>query len=276
MGDHHHNFYSPTCPYAGVPLGDVWEGLWNDDFYDLWFKIMYGLSTVLVVLKISLAQQVHGISTPNVDIFASLKENSSGSCIHQRSKIVIFAFDRQVLPVTPKDICKQAYFQLPLRLTEHENPGWWCCEANWWSGVCQACCRAVRGRSRRRNSLCEDVSVFSCSLNLLIQIGPMQMPAFPLSGWVALPDSHFEDLEVAHDSGVVLCCVVLCYIIALQTSDLALQAGILWLSSKGEAPKNPYNTTYNYETFTKFWSIQFVQNWSKKGWGKKNIIDFWK
>ena len=32
MGDHHHNFYSPTCPYAGVPLGDVWEGLWNDDF----------------------------------------------------------------------------------------------------------------------------------------------------------------------------------------------------------------------------------------------------
>ena len=35
MGDHHHNFYSPTCPYAGVPLGDVWEGLWNDDFFDL-------------------------------------------------------------------------------------------------------------------------------------------------------------------------------------------------------------------------------------------------
>lgn len=213
MGDHHHNFYSPTCPYAGVPLGDVWEGLWNDDFYDLWFKIMYGLSTVLVVLKISLAQQVHGISTPNVDIFASLKENSSGSCIHQRSKIVIFAFDRQVLPVTPKDICKQAYFQLPLRLTERENPGM----VMLWSkltGVCQACCRAVRGRSRRRNC----VRMFRCfpvPSTFWLQIGPMQMPAFPLSGWVALPDSHFEDLEVAHDSGVVLCCVGLCCVILL-------------------------------------------------------------
>ena len=203
----------PPVPMQVCRLGMFGRACGMMIFYDLWFKIMYGLSTVLVVLKISLAQQVHGISTPNLDIFASLKENSSGSCIHQRSKIVIFAFDRQVSACD-----SQGHLQTSILPVTFASHGAW---KSWDGDVVKQTDgqEFAKPAAELSEAAAGGATVWGCFGVFLFpqpsdyRLGQCRCPHFR---WAAEWRSQIVILKMWKlHMIVVLCCVVLCCVILL-------------------------------------------------------------